>query len=107
MSVHAPAIGGGAAHQRSQSLHNYGHLYDPDFQNVLMASCVLAFEHALRGSSVVPGLHRVAREDVERGDTGRDADAQDEHVAFDPLNFLGILLGFAGSVSYAYVKLVR
>ena len=28
-------------------------------------------------------------------------------VAFDPLNFLGILLGFAGSVSYAYVKLVR
>ena len=28
-------------------------------------------------------------------------------VAFDPLNFLGILLGFAGTVSYAYVNLVR
>ena len=36
-------------------------------------------EHAHRGSSVVPGLHRVAREDVERQQQRRDADAQDEH----------------------------
>lgn len=93
-----------------QSLHNYGHLYDPDFQSVLMASCVLAFSlnyaiflntslNSALTQTICGNLKDVAVILVGYHTFGG--------VAFDPLNFLGILLGFAGSVSYAYVKLVR
>ena len=93
-----------------QSLHNYGHLYDPDFQSVLMASCVLAFSlnyaiflntslNSALTQTICGNLKDVVVILVGYHTFGG--------VAFDPLNFLGILLGFAGSVSYAYVKLVR
>ena len=93
-----------------QSLHNYGHLYDPDFQSVLMASCVLAFSlnyaiflntslNSALTQTICGNLKDVVVILVGYHTFGG--------VTFDPLNFLGILLGFAGSVSYAYVKLVR
>ena len=71
-AVHAPAIGGGALLQR-RSVRSAPR--DVPERAVREGQP----EHAHRGSSVVPGLHRVAREDVERQQERRDADAQDEH----------------------------
>ena len=93
-----------------QSLHNYGHLYDHDFQSVLAASCVLAFSlnyaiflntslNSALTQTICGNLKDVVVILVGYHTFGG--------VAFDWLNFLGILCGLVGSVYYAKIKLSR